>query len=61
MDAHEMEGLIQHLLWTAAEEGEISLSDIRTYTEAMLLTTDAGLVVKFSDGSEFQITINRTK
>lgn len=32
-----------------------------TYAEARILTTDAGLVVRAADGSEFQITIVRSR
>lgn len=35
--------------------------DIATYQEAGILTTDKGFVITFDDGSEFQITIIRSK
>lgn len=39
-------------------DGPVSVS---TYTRAMMLTTDAGLVLRTADGAEFQITIVQTK
>lgn len=39
--------------------GEVS--NIKTYTEAGLLTRDSGLVLRMEDGSEFQITIKQSK
>ena len=38
--------------------GEVS--NIKTYTEAGLLTRDSGLVLRMEDGSEFQITIKQS-
>jgi hypothetical protein len=34
---------------------------VRTYAEAMLLTRDDGLVVRLADGTEYQLTIQRSK
>jgi hypothetical protein len=36
-------------------------SDVRTFESAMVMTQDAGLVLRLADGSEFQITIVRSK
>ena len=34
---------------------------IRTFSETGLLTTDKGLVIRLADGSEFQLTVIRSK
>ena len=34
---------------------------VRTYEEAGLLTTDAGLVITLAGGIEFQVTIKRSR
>ncbi len=36
------------------------LHSIRRFTDDGVLTTDAGLVLRFDDGTEFQITIVRS-
>lgn len=36
-------------------------SGVRTFREAMIMTNSKGLVVELSDGSEFQVTIVRSK
>lgn len=65
MNAHEFAA---HLL--VAIEGyddaigfddEGCLRSIRTYSDAGILTRDAGLVVHFADGTEFQLTIVRSR
>lgn len=33
--------------------------DLKTYEEAGVLTRDSGIVLKFKDGNEFQITIKQ--
>lgn len=37
-----------------------SLTGCRTYQDAGVLTSDAGLVLRMSDGSEFQLTLVRS-
>ena len=37
------------------------LEGLETFSEAGLLTRDNGLVVKMSDGTEYQITIKRSR
>lgn len=41
----------------AVEEESPQLRTVRTFDEVGLLTTDKGLVLRFSDESEYQITI----
>ena len=60
MDEKEFEEGLQAVLWGDTE----SLDDIKqitTFADAGLLTSDKGLVVKMRDGSEFQVTIIRSK
>jgi len=42
-------------------EGNACITEVRTYAEAGVLTSDAGLVIRFDDGREFQITIVRSR
>lgn len=42
-------------------EGDVYLDDILSYEEAGLLTIDHGLVLRFSDSTEYQLTIKRSK
>lgn len=39
----------------------ISFDSVRSYEDAGVLTTDRGLVVRLSNGQEFQITIVRSR
>ena len=44
------------------EDGEgVQVTDAETFEEAGLLTRDIGLVIRTSDGSEFQITIVKSR
>jgi hypothetical protein len=44
------------------EDGEcIEIKNVHTFDIAGIMTRDKGLVVKLNDGSEFQITIVRSK
>jgi hypothetical protein len=43
----------------AAEAEDVKQT--RSYEEVLMLTTDAGLVLRMNDGSEFQITIVRSR
>lgn len=46
----------------AEEEGEEPKNyDISTFEDAMVCTTDKGLVIRMNDGSEFYITIKQTR
>jgi hypothetical protein len=50
------EEFIQELL-----AGQDEIRSILTFDEAGMLTNDKGLVVRTSDGSEFQITIIQSR
>jgi len=56
MNEQIFEGFLRELL---GEQDEIR--SIMTFEEAGLLTNDKGLVVRTSDGSEFQITIVQSR
>lgn len=46
----------------AEQAGEVCrIKSVRTFSQAHLLTTDAGLVIKMPDGSEYQLTIVRSR
>jgi len=53
----EMESLLQVLLGEELSEG----ARVRSFEEVEVLTRNAGLVVRLPDGSEFQITIVRSR
>ena len=43
------------------EEGGVSLGGVQTFEEVGLLTQDRGLVLTFSDGSVFNVTIQKAR
>ncbi len=44
------------------EDGNgVRVTDVETFEEAALLTRDIGLVIRTSDGSEFQVTIVKSR
>jgi hypothetical protein len=51
--------LIETIAEAIAEHGEVRL--VMTYEEAGMITSDTGLVVRTIDGSEFQITIVKSR
>ncbi len=57
MTEKEMESLLQMLLEEELSEG----ARVRSFEEVGVLTRNAGLVVRLPDGSEFQITIVRSR
>jgi len=59
MNEHEMEDLLANLLQNEDEAPEVRR--VTTFEEAGILTYNRGLVVRTEDGSEFQITIVRSK
>ena len=71
MDEHELQDALKGLLDDVAfmddeERAEAGISDelalrVSTFADEGVLTADAGLVVTAKDGSEFQITIVRSK
>jgi len=71
VDEHELQDALKGLLDDVAfmddeERAEAGISDelvlrVSTFADEGVLTTDAGLVVTAKDGSEFQITIVRSR
>ncbi len=73
MNAEAFESHLRDLVEAAAAAedgtaGELELeaalfyaARVSTYAEAGLLTSNRGLVVRMSDGSEFQVTIVRSR
>jgi hypothetical protein len=51
--------LIETIAEAIAEHDEVRL--VMTYEEAGMLTNDTGLVVRTTDGSEFQITVVKSR
>jgi hypothetical protein len=44
-----------------SDDAPVAIRSMRTYREAGLLTSNKGLVVTLTDGSEFQLQIVRSK
>jgi hypothetical protein len=51
--------LIETMAEAIAEQTEVRM--VMTYEEAGMLTNDTGLVVRTNDGSEFQITVVKSR
>jgi hypothetical protein len=51
--------LIETIAESIAEHDEVRMA--MTYEEAGMLTRDSGLVVRTTDGSEFQITVVKSR
>lgn len=47
----------------SGEEGEEAptIESVKTFDEACLMTRDRGIVLRLSDGTEFQITIKQSR
>jgi hypothetical protein len=45
---------------SAGFDEDVCLRGVDTFAEVGLLTRDAGIVVQFADGSEFQVTVVRS-
>ena len=58
MNEIEMENMLSELLNDDAEE---EVRRVRTFEEEGLLTENRGLVLRMVDGSEFQITIVKSR
>lgn len=41
------------------DDGEVEVTSVRTFEEAGLMTRNKGVVIRLSDGSSFQLTINK--
>ena len=54
MNAHEFIDLLQEILDEHCDE---DIARIVTYSDAGMLTRDAGLVIRMTSGDEFQVTI----
>ena len=48
-------------LLTSETDSSDCVARVTTYEEAGVFTNDAGLVVRMTDGKEFQITIKRSR
>jgi len=67
MTARELQEIIRELILEGVDgrddedEAPNGLFEARSYEEAGILTTDMGLVIEADDGSEFQLTIVRSR
>lgn len=46
---------------TDPDDMDLDVTDVETFDQAGVLTRNAGVVVTLSDGSEFQLTIVRSR
>ena len=62
MPERRFQDLLQSILRDAlAVEPRYYITDVRTFEEAGVPSEDRGLVVTMSDGSEYQLTIVRSR
>ena len=68
MDEKEMQDALIGLIedeamsdYFTTGEGSCDVRDIETFKDAGVLTLNAGIVLRLMDGSEFQITIVRSR
>ena len=62
MPEKRFQDLLQSILRDAlAVEPRYYITDVRTFEEAGVSSEDKGLVVTMSDGSEYQLTIVRSR
>ena len=59
MDEHEMRELLTDLLLD--DENGAEVHTVESFSEAMLLTRNEGMVLRMEDGAEFQITIVKSR
>ena len=62
-DAREMEDTsdLADAMLDAVDDLTPEVDSVRSFESAGVMTSDAGLVVRLADGSEFQITIVQSK
>lgn len=68
MDEFSMENQLMELLSetdftfeSERDDVEVEVVEVDSFEDKGILTKNVGVVLKFSDGSEFQITINQSK
>jgi len=61
MNERDFREILHEILALDIDEGDGSISRVNTFSEAGLLTTNEGLVVKTKDGSDFQLTIIQSR
>lgn len=63
-DAAEVRELLEAIINDAKAEGnyaELEGARVKSFGDAMVLTSDEGMVIRFKGGVEFQITIVRSR
>ncbi len=62
MKIEDLMDFIEESIWVNQEENDLdTIETIQTFEDKMLLTGNKGLVIKTQDGSEFQVTIVKSK
>ena len=56
----QLEHALREAIYAANADEEFPDSAVQTFAEADLMTTSAGLVIRFETGAEFQLTIVQT-
>lgn len=54
MSAEEVAEKLAYLLEDSEDDGLVS---VRTFEDAMVLTTDTGFIIRYDDGSSYQVTV----
>ena len=60
MDINEALEMIQDAIFMFDEESD-KVKDTRSFEDSLLLTGNKGFILKMRDGSEFQITVVKSK
>lgn len=61
MNERDFRAVLQEALFLNMDEPPCSTTEVRTFREAGVLSTNEGLVVRTEDGSEFYVTIVRSR
>lgn len=58
----KLESLLRDIMEEAINEGSaLDITRVRSYNETGLMTQNRGLVLRMSDGSEYQLTIVKSR
>jgi len=61
MNTRRFETWLQKAIELTAEDHAIGIESVEDFVQAGVLTADRGLVVRFEDGSEFQVTLVQSR
>ena len=61
MDETEAVDFLMEAVYVAADDAGDDAPDMRTFSDACLMTSNQGFVMRMPDGSEFQVQVIRSK